>query len=300
MRTRVNGEARERLRHLLGRRVKELGLTLAVVDALVRAATLDRWRSGDEIVLAAGDGGDQIGLVVAGAVNVGCLTPRGRRIGVTFVAPGGFLTGAWPDDARPWRHELRLTAHDPLGTIVALWSPRVFAEILSALPPPSLLRVAGAAWRSGSVVARRKCHLLGLGLRDRVLVTLQGLARDFGMSHPLGRRIELRLTHADLAGAAVGSRANVTRALEELRADALVTVEQHRLVLTHRGRQGHRRQHHRTNAPTWRAIASTIRIREMGSVSSGSASGGNQPSSSDSSPHVSVPPRTTHSNTVLT
>ena len=39
---------------------------------------------------------------------------------------------------------------------------------------------------------------------------------------------------------------------------------------------------------------------EISMMSSGSASGSNQSSSSDSSLQVSVPPRTAHSNTVLT
>ena len=68
-----------------------------------------------------------------------------------------------------------------------------------------------------------------------MIAVLTTLARDFGYRHPEGLRIELRLTHRDLAGAAVGSRANVTRALDDLRAAGLVFVEQHRLVVTHRG-----------------------------------------------------------------
>jgi hypothetical protein len=91
------------------------------------------------------------------------------------------------------------------------------------------------AWRGVTEVLRQKCHLLGYCLRDRVLAVLVTLARDFGRPHPHGIRIELRLTHQDLAGAAVGSRANVTRALEELREEALVTVDEHRLVVMHRG-----------------------------------------------------------------
>ena len=57
---------------------------------------------------------------------------------------------------------------------------------------------------------------------------------------------------------------------------------------------------HRTNAPTCRASASRMRIVEMSIMSSGSASGSNQPSSSDSMPHASVPARTAHSKTLLT
>ena len=68
-----------------------------------------------------------------------------------------------------------------------------------------------------------------------MLAVLTTLARDFGYRHPEGIRIELRLTHRDLVGAAVGSRANVTRALDDLRTAGLVLVEQHRLGVTQRG-----------------------------------------------------------------
>src|SRR5262249_40318440 len=57
---------------------------------------------------------------------------------------------------------------------------------------------------------------------------------------------------------------------------------------------------HRTNAPTWPASASRMRMVEMSMRSSGSRSGSNQSSSSDSSPQTRLPARITHSNTLLT
>src|SRR5262249_28744212 len=55
-----------------------------------------------------------------------------------------------------------------------------------------------------------------------------------------------------------------------------------------------------TNAPTWPASASRIRMVVMSMRSSGSCSGSNQSSSSDSSPQTRLPARITHSNTLLT
>jgi CRP-like cAMP-binding protein len=225
---------RERLRQLLVLRGRALGLTPPAVELLVGAATLERWASGDEIAIADGDA-ERIAFVVVGAAKVVCETPRGKRIGVGFVPPGRFVGAGWAADLRLLHTDFRVVAHDPLGTIVALWTPRLIAEVLATLTPQHVMQFVTASWRDAGEIVRQKCHLLGSCLRDRVLSVLTTLAHDFGRPHPDGLRIELRLTHLDLAGAAVGSRANVTRALEDLRTAGLVAVEDHRLLVTHRG-----------------------------------------------------------------
>ena len=237
MRTRVTGEARERLRQLLMLRGRTLGLTPPAVELLVGAAVLERWPAGEEIVTAEMLGGERVGFVVCGAAKVVCETPRGKRIGVGFVPPGRFVGTGWANEEHA-RDDFRIVAHDPLGTIVALWTPRAIVDVLVTSSPQHALQFVAASWRVATDVLRQKCHLLGSCLRDRVLAVLTTLAHDFGRPHRDGLRIELRVTHNDLAGAAVGSRANVTRALEELRADGLVVVDDHRLVVTHRGLAG--------------------------------------------------------------
>lgn len=234
MRTRTDGEARERLRQLLTLRARPFALGPAPIDAMAAAAALERWSMGDTIATGDADG-ERIGLVVVGAVKLACDTPRGKRVGVCFVPPGRFLTGTWPGDERRLGRELHVVAHDPLGTTVAWWAPRALVDMLFAAAPSQAVQILGAMWRGTAGVVREKCHLLALPLRDRVLTVLTALARDFGRPHPDGLRIELRITHADLASAAVGSRANVTRAMEDLRAAGDVAVEQHRLIVTHRG-----------------------------------------------------------------
>jgi hypothetical protein len=151
------------------------------------------------------------------------------------VAPGHLLPAEWPADGAPMRRAPRAFAHDPLGTVVASWTRRALLDVQASLPPGHAMCAIAAASRAMIEIVQQKCDLLGLSLRDRVLAVLQTVAHDFGRSHPEGLRIELRLTHQDVAGAAVGSRANVTRALEELRAGGEVLVEDHRLVVTHRG-----------------------------------------------------------------
>lgn len=234
MRTRSNGEARERLRELLTRHARRFGLTQAAVDTLVRKAVLERWASGDEIV-SREDGHDLVTFVVVGSVRVLCPTPHGGAVTVCFGAPGQFVTTGWLFDGPPVRREFRVIAHDEIHTVVAAWSQAVLLEVMATLPPRAQLQIMSYGWRAFSSLVRDKCRLLGLPLRDRVLATLQALARDFGTSHPAGTCVTLRVTHADVAGMAAGSRANVTRAIESLRTQGLVATERHRFVVTHRG-----------------------------------------------------------------
>jgi CRP-like cAMP-binding protein len=126
---------------------------------------------------------------------------------------------------------LQAIVRDRLGTIVASWTTAALDAVLAAMPGAAgrsfVAEMVGDAGR-----AMEACRLLGLGLRDRVLAVLTTLARDFGVRHPAGILIDLRMTHAELAALAAGSRANVTRALEGLRARALVLVDGQRFVVT--------------------------------------------------------------------
>src|SRR5215470_1173363 len=106
MRTRTNGEARERLRQLLQQHGRRLGLTSTAAETLARTASLDRWAPGDEIVTS-DDGHDLVSFLVVGSVKVVCPCPRGGSVVVCFGAPGHFIATGWLFDDRPARREFR-------------------------------------------------------------------------------------------------------------------------------------------------------------------------------------------------
>jgi len=230
MQVRINGEARERLRQLLGHQARRLGLTPTLVDMLVQSATLERW-SGAERIRVADDGGERLAFLVTGALRVVCRAPQEKTVGVCFVAPGHVVPGTWPASER---RRLEVIVHDRLGATVAVWGTRLLTDLFATLSTTNAVHLVTLAGQAALRLVEEKCELLALSLRDRVLAVLVTLARDFGAVHPDGVRIEVRVTHRDLGAAAMGSRANVTRALEELRAHDLVAVDDHRLVVTHR------------------------------------------------------------------
>jgi hypothetical protein len=228
MRTRTKVEVMERLRQLLGQHAKRLGLGPDAIERLLATAALEHW----DYQAAIGDpaGGEAgVRLVVAGSAALVCPV-RGRTVCMAFVPPGRFLPSRWGAASTVPLAIVR----DRLGTIVAAWTGADVDAALASLSPAATRRfVAAAIGDAGHGMAAHR--LLALGLRDRVLAALSALARDFGVRHPAGLLIDLRVTHADVASLAAGSRANVTRALEELRAKGLVLVDHLRFVVTTRG-----------------------------------------------------------------
>lgn len=102
---------------------------------------------------------------------------------------------------------IQVLAHTPAVVSVLTWEQAVampsFAEKLRA----RLQRME--AW-----AAMQARPYLG----QRVLGVLSLLAEEFGAPHPQGTRLDLRLTHAQLAAAVGATRTTITRVLGELRA----------------------------------------------------------------------------------
>src|SRR5258706_1991821 len=131
MRTRTNGEARERLRRLLSRREQRPVFTPRVIDELVREALIQRWDAGDEL-LSDDDGHDLAPYCVAGPVKVVC--PVGDTdVALAYVGDGRFVPSGWMFEARPSPRHLRLRAHTQ-GAVIASWSHAVLTRLLEVLP----------------------------------------------------------------------------------------------------------------------------------------------------------------------
>ena len=220
-------QARMALRATLTRAMPRLGLTNAAVDALARHADITAWAH-DETICTAGDASDIVGFVVSGGVKVRCRGERGAPVVVQLVPPGQFFRLASPTDASGPRG-FEAVAHVP--SVVASVSTAVMTDVVGAMPPGSALRMMAYTWRGLSRHLFDACRLLTMSLRERLMLQLEALARDFGRPHPGGVVIDVPLTHADLAALAVGTRANVTRAVAGLREAGRVAVVGGRFVV---------------------------------------------------------------------
>jgi CRP-like cAMP-binding protein len=99
---------------------------------------------------------------------------------------------------------------------VAVISTPVLAGVLARMPADRLLRLMAYSWRALSRHLFDRCRMPLLRLGDRLLLELGTLAHDFGQPIAGGVRIDVRVTHAQLADLVGGSRAAVCRELAEL------------------------------------------------------------------------------------
>ncbi|HZP43324.1 MAG TPA: Crp/Fnr family transcriptional regulator [Candidatus Binatia bacterium] len=213
--------AKVTFRALLEQSASRIGLTTAAVEVIVARSQMTHWRAGQRI-FAPEDGHDLVHFLVSGVVKVLCDGRRGVPVLVQMVRPGQFFGLASLFD-RPGRRHFSAVAHLP--AVVAMMSREVIGGVMADLPPGRTLQTMAYSWTALSRLLYEKCLLLTMPLRDRLLHELESLAHDFGQAHPDGTRIDLPLTHADLAALVAGSRAKVSRAVAELRRRGLLDVE---------------------------------------------------------------------------
>jgi CRP/FNR family transcriptional regulator len=219
--------AKASLRAMLSQNARRFGFTATAVDTLVEQSQITYWRAGQH-VFAPDDVQDLSNFLVAGAVKVVCHGQNGKPIVAQLVRPGRFFGAAWFFDG-PRRREFGAVAH--ADSVVALMSQDVVTAVLARLPPDRALHFMAHTWRILSRLLYEKCLLLTMPLESRLLQQIAVLARDFGRPHPCGVRVDLDVTHADLAELIAATRANVSRAMAELRRAGFVDVDGGQLLL---------------------------------------------------------------------
>ena len=219
--------AKASLRSMLSQNARQFGFTATAIDALVEQSQITYWRAGQHI-FASEDVQDLSNFLVAGAVKVVCHGQNGKPVVAQLVRPGRFFGLTWGVGGSR-RREFGAVAH--ADSVVALMSQDVVTAVIERLPPQRAIQFMAHTWRILSRLLYEKCLLLTMPLEHRLLQQIAVLARDFGTSHPRGVRIDLDVTHADLAELIVATRANVTRAMAELRRAGFVDVDAGALVL---------------------------------------------------------------------
>jgi len=161
-------------------------------------------------------------LVVRGMVSLSTLSYQGDELLVGLAGPnepfGEPLTNLEAYEARALSDcDLLCLSCDEIAQ-----SPHLALALLQGL---------GARYRQSEALLA----LLGLRrVEDRVKSFLELLANDYGQPCDQGLRLDLRLTHQDIANALSTTRVTVTRALGNLRAQGWLQLDrQRRLVISH-------------------------------------------------------------------
>src|SRR5262245_15827773 len=217
------------LRQVLERIAPKAGLTSEAIDLLVKGAEPVRVPAGRSLYAGHNDP-DAVVLILEGAGRVECATGAAQGVILQLVPPGEFVRTtsvlAGGSVAGP---VLRAVAH--VDSWVTVVGTSLLATVLARLPGERLVQLM--AYSCNTLASRLVDHgrMAVLRLGDRLLLEFGTLARDFGRSVTGGVLIDVRLTHAQLAGLVGGSRAAVCRALGTLVCRGLLVVQGEYFVL---------------------------------------------------------------------
>jgi CRP/FNR family transcriptional regulator len=198
------------------------GVPSADVARVASAFSVRAYSRGDELSRPPGSA-EQTSIVALGAVHVVRSGPDGRLLGVALLAEGGIF-GALPFAASSAEERAEALCDSRVLTIstsdlerIAAAQPRVSANLLAEV---------------GNRLAATTSRLSGLAFQSvpaRLAASLLELAERFGRVTPRGVRIDLRLTHGQLAEMTSTTRETLTKVAGWLRAEGVVTLGRHEI-----------------------------------------------------------------------
>lgn len=177
-------------------------------------------------VLSAGEPGDALYLIISGAVKVFRLSPAGQEQILAILGPGecvgemALLDGGLRSASAETLTETGLLVLPRLAFLSALRRQPAIAEKLLVVLSKRL-----------QVANHQLEQLVFCDARGRVAGTLLALAEVYGTGPAGQRRIDLTLTHQELANLAGIARETGTRVLSELAEARLIESDGRKLVL---------------------------------------------------------------------
>lgn len=166
-------------------------------------------------------------LVMEGVIRIFTVTPEGEERTVDYIGPGEFCGEMGVVDAAP------STAWGAALTPARLWviPAAAFQQLLRANPGIclKLCRVLVAKLRAAS---QQLDESLFRSSRQRVLRQLIRLTERHGRAEAGGLRLDLPLTHQEIAHLAGTGRATVSRLLSELQERGVLVTRARRLTVT--------------------------------------------------------------------
>jgi len=196
----------------------ESGLDRTTVEALLRTGTIRYFARGTSIY-PQGTHRGSLFVVLSGAVSVSIGMPHGEQILCAFYQPGAMFGFPIVEAERP-----RLSAANAFTTATLAVVPRrEFERIIGGLPPATVIRFFNRVLERQARFAMRLVHCVALDLRGRLALTLLDLAYTFGVSEDGGVRVNLPITHENLAEMVGASRERVSKGMSSLMAEKLIS-----------------------------------------------------------------------------
>jgi len=200
-------------------------LSRAERNALHERMKFTRYQSGQTVYLP-GDLSDTVYSVREGCIHLAYLDERGRRLTFSIVKRGQVFgeTALMGETKRRWIAE---AIEDSTLCIVAKADLLRFAQG----NPRFALNITKIVGRRMVEIENKLEDLLFKSVSARLSHTLLRLVEKFGLPDPLGTRIDLKLTHQDLASLIGATRETTSTALGRFERQGLIAKGHSRIVV---------------------------------------------------------------------
>ena len=184
------------------------------------------------LIFSEGDPGNAMLILLSGAVKVHRLSPDGREVTLAILRAGDCLGEMSLLDGLS-----RSASADAIEHTTALEIRRDdFLRLLRSRPEMSLaiIQILAARLRQTD---RRLEHLVLGDARSRVLGVLLDLAAGHGVPYSGGTKIDIRLTHQEIAELAGIARETASRILSELADEGLIQLDERHIIVNASARE---------------------------------------------------------------
>ncbi len=180
-----------------------------------------------EVLFRQGDPGDEFLVLTSGSVKVELVNAEGKELTLTILTPFQFLG------------ELALLDDVPRSaTVIALEqstllsiNKRDFARLLETYPRMSIPMLRQLT-RRVRVLTDDIASMAFLDSYSRVTRKILNLSQQMGKRSPQGHTlIDQALTHQQLANLVGTTRETVTKILNEMKDNGLITIRRHRITI---------------------------------------------------------------------
>jgi len=201
------------------------GLEDEHIAALAAMLVEKRHRKGS-VIFFEGDPGDALFVVASGMVKIYRVAEDGREKTLAILGPGDIFGEMALLDEEP-RSAIAETLE---ATTLFSLHRKEFLAFLSANPARAIHIIKVLCGRLRQANAQ-VMDVIFRDVKSRVARTLFDLAERHGTRSPQGVRIELKLTHQELANLVGTARETITRILAEFQDAGCLTVEGRHLVI---------------------------------------------------------------------
>lgn len=192
--------------------------------ALLGAASVRRVRAGTTLLRSSLRSESWYALA-HGVVRMSVPLDTGRHLTLSLLRPGEWFGDvSMLDDAPPWEAEA-------LSDSTLLWMPRAALLTLLEQHPSLGLALAKLNSQRTGQLTRLLASAVSQPLRQRVAQLLVHVGKRFGVAHPAGTRVTLKLSQRDLADMLGVCRQRVNVCLKRMERESLVCMDDGHLVV---------------------------------------------------------------------